>query len=525
MESSDLREELNCSVCLNIYTDPVMLSCGHNFCRVCIGKVLDKQEGAGVYTCPECRAEFQERPALQRNRTLNNIAERFVSTQPKKEEATVFCTYCVQASVPALKTCLQCETSLCDNHLKIHNKTVDHVLIEPTASLKDRKCPIHNEVLKYYCCDDAVAICTSCYLAKEHKGHEVEPLNETSTKKKAKLRNVLEKLTSKRKVAERQTGHLQVRKNKLQEKSAGLTEKVAAMFKDMKKQIKNLEKQILSQISIQEKQCSLQISELIQQLEIESEELARKISHIDELCNMDDPLTVLQGWKSYISDYCDIEGNNEDQEIDCGNISVADELDEGHLSVTIHTALDDFITRVKRKGYVAKSDLLIDVNTSVEDIAVSSDRKSASRSRVNRSSLQKRERFESCQVLSNLSVSSGQHYWELEISDTGIWRIGVAYPSLNKEGDQYRIGDDNKSWCLYMFDKDYSVIHNAKEKSLQLDSHPDRLGIYLDYEAGRISFYQLCDSIKHLYTFTATFTEPLHLVFRVYMDGWLRIRN
>uniref|UniRef100_A0A8C5Q4T1 RING-type domain-containing protein n=1 Tax=Leptobrachium leishanense TaxID=445787 RepID=A0A8C5Q4T1_9ANUR len=89
MASADLRDELTCSICLNIYTDPVTLPCGHSFCRTCIGDVLDTQEGSGAYKCPECRAESQERPALVKNRKLRNIAENIQSTHPEQEEAGI----------------------------------------------------------------------------------------------------------------------------------------------------------------------------------------------------------------------------------------------------------------------------------------------------------------------------------------------------------------------------------------------------------------------------------------------------
>uniref|UniRef100_A0A8C5M8A7 Uncharacterized protein n=1 Tax=Leptobrachium leishanense TaxID=445787 RepID=A0A8C5M8A7_9ANUR len=126
MASADLRDELTCSICLTIYTDPVTLTCGHNFCRTCIEDVLDTQDRSGAYRCPECRAEFEERPALQKNRKLCNIAETFQSSHPEQEDVGIPCTYC-DSPVPAAKTCLLCETSLCVNHLKKHNSFTEDI--------------------------------------------------------------------------------------------------------------------------------------------------------------------------------------------------------------------------------------------------------------------------------------------------------------------------------------------------------------------------------------------------------------
>uniref|UniRef100_A0A8C5PSF4 RING-type domain-containing protein n=1 Tax=Leptobrachium leishanense TaxID=445787 RepID=A0A8C5PSF4_9ANUR len=74
--------ELTCSFCLNIFTDPVTLPCGHSFCRTCIGNVMDTQ-GIGEYSCPECKEKFRIKPALKRNQSLSNITESFQSAEKR----------------------------------------------------------------------------------------------------------------------------------------------------------------------------------------------------------------------------------------------------------------------------------------------------------------------------------------------------------------------------------------------------------------------------------------------------------
>uniref|UniRef100_A0A8C5PVT5 Uncharacterized protein n=1 Tax=Leptobrachium leishanense TaxID=445787 RepID=A0A8C5PVT5_9ANUR len=516
MASADLRDELTCSICLNIYTYPVTLPCGHSFCRTCIGDVLDTQERSGAYKCPECRAESQERPALVKNRKLRKVAERFRSiTHPEQEEAGIPCTYC-DSPVPAAKTCLHCEASLCEKNLKKHSKSAEHVLTEPTTSLENRKCSVHKEILRHYCCEDAVCICVYCK-AGEHRGHQVETLNEASEKKKEKLRNILQKLTSQREEAEIRVQSLEEHRRQVQEKAVWVTERVTALIR---KQLELLEKRVLSEISRQEEQVSLRVLDLLRQLEIKKEELSRKMGDIKELCDMTDPVTVLQGRESDRDDYCDTEEDTERRDIKAYDV---EDLDVGLISVTLCLGLAGI---VRRCHVPEASDMLLDVNTACYDVSVSEDLKTVSRSGINQRRPETPERFQDYQVLSSRSFSSGRHYWEVEGSESGGWKVGMTYPSIKRRGEQSWIGNNNKSWCLEKswLNNQYYMRHDSFEIHLPLPPSCCRFGIFLDYKAGRLSFYELCDPIRHIHTFTAAFTEPLHAVFGLFWDNsWVRI--
>ncbi|KAE8636970.1 hypothetical protein XENTR_v10003233 [Xenopus tropicalis] len=542
MAAADLRDELICSICLSIYTDPVSLPCGHNFCRDCIGGVLGTQEGSGAYSCPECRAEYQERPALPRNRALGNIAERFRPTETEPGETGIPCSYCLLSPVPAAKSCLLCEASLCDTHLRGHCQSAEHVLTEPTASFMGRKCSVHHKVLEYHCCEDSAFICVYCCLAGEHRGHRVELLSEASEKKKEKLRKVLEKLSPEREETERGAQRLQERRREVAEVAAGETERVTALFRGIREELEALEKRLLSDISRQKEELCLQLTELIQQLEIKKDELSRKIRHIEELCNMADPLTVLQEqWESHGAAFCGAEGadtegrEREDTEgadtegRERGGIKVpaVGHLDVGRISETLLTGLAGIVTGVEGRLIYGQeaTELVLDINTAGNHVSVSGDGKSASYSHTDQRHPQTPERFQVPQALSSRSFPSGRHYWEVEVSESGYWRVGAAYPSIERGGDQSLIGNNNKSWGLYRWNNNYTVRHDRKDTQLPHAPSCRRIRISLDYEAGRLSFYELSEPIRHLHTFTASFTEPLHAAFWVvgYNGVYVRI--
>ncbi|XP_063306933.1 E3 ubiquitin-protein ligase TRIM39-like [Pelobates fuscus] len=543
MAFPDLRAELTCSICKDIYTNPVTLTCGHSFCHVCVTRTWENQEER-EYSCPECRHGFRVRPELKRTLRMCNMAESFRSTHPEQEEVGILCTYCIQSPVPAAKTCLMCEASLCETHLEVHSKSAEHVLTEPTTSLGNRKCSVHKKVLEYYCSEDAACICVSCSLAGEHRGHQVETLNEASEKKMEKMRNILQKLTSKREEAEKRVQSLQELRREVHKRAAGVTEEVTDLIRGILKQLEAVEKQVLSKISRQEEQVLLRVSDLIQQLEIMKEDLSKKMSHIEELCNMTDPLTVLQEWKSDSADYCDTEeGDNKDRERDDKKVHAIGDLDVGLISVTLHSGLAGIVTGVKRPLHVTAnilrgvnttsemlldinkgSDMLLDVNTAGNHVTVSGHMKTVFWSRINQKRPETPVRFLHNQVLSFSSFSSGRHYWEVESSKLGEWKVGMAYPSIVRKGRQSVIGFNNKSWGMGRLNNQYSVMHDSHR--IQLPHRPSsrRFGIFLDYKVGRLSFYDLCDPIRHLHTFTATFTEPLHAVFWVFGgNAWLSI--
>ncbi|XP_073506454.1 E3 ubiquitin/ISG15 ligase TRIM25-like [Phyllobates terribilis] len=533
MASAGLRRELECSVCLTLYTDPVILRCGHNFCRDCIDQVLNTQDGSGVYTCPECRTQFQERPVLIRNITLCNILEDFLSTRPHQEEITgIRCTYCVDSPVPAVRSCLHCEASLCDKHLRVHSKGLEHVLTDPSTSLETWKCSVHKKILEYYCTEDAACICVSCCLIGEHRGHRVEPLDEAFGKKKEKLRNVLQKLTTKKEEAMEKVSHLEENWRKGQEKMTEENKRVTALFIDIRRRVDNLEKKVLSEISRRAKKMALSLSDVIQKLEIKKDELSRKMRHIEELCNMTDPLTVLQ--EPDTGDLCDPEEEGGDEDTgghDGGDRDTRDGGDRG-AELTSHIAhtLSAMIRDINVIFYVQDpADILLDVNTAANNLLISDDLKTMSRIPINQNRPKTTNRFQEDQVLSSRRFSSGGHYWDVEISKSGLWRVGMCYPSIDRRGRQSHIGNNNKSWCLcggrQVYNNQCTVIHDSKVIPLPHQIPSDGVRICLDYEAGQVSFYALCDPIRHLHTFTAAFTEPLHAALYVNkgcikLSGW-----
>ncbi|XP_024143972.1 E3 ubiquitin/ISG15 ligase TRIM25 [Oryzias melastigma] len=262
-QSSVLQEELTCPVCLDLYRDPHLLPCGHNFCKNCLDR-LKRQAERGRLRCPECRDSHRCSTNFQKNFKLANIADDYrhrrraaasASSVKSREtlssclgapqEGRVFsvpCDYCpppASTSEPskdgdsaacedggaqpdaaarfAIKTCLKCEVSMCQEHVKPHLELPafrEHPLTEPMNDLWKRKCPDHDEIYRYYCMDDKTCVCNACTIEGGHSGHTIKTLKNTMKDLKATLDKQLYRVERKYSMAEKK---LQEQKEKEQQ--------------------------------------------------------------------------------------------------------------------------------------------------------------------------------------------------------------------------------------------------------------------------------------------------------------------
>ncbi|XP_075071524.1 E3 ubiquitin-protein ligase TRIM58-like [Mixophyes fleayi] len=416
------------------------------------------------------------------------MAEHFLSNKTEEIKTCIICTYC-DSPVPAVNAGLMCEASMCDHHLRIHSKSAQHVLSDPVTSQESSKCSVPKKIPEHNCPEDIACNCGTCRLDGKHSGHQDELVQEKAEKEI--LINVPEKLSLKRKQTEKRVQSVQEHKKGAQETTAGRNKRATVLFSDL---IKHLKNKVLNGISKQEEQVSLCYP--IQQLGIKKGELSRKMLYPKELTIMPGPVWNTKG------------GN---KEATCTNLT-------------------DIVTNLEKGIYIQEaSNMLLDINTAGNNVLLTSDLKSALWSVVSQSYPKTRKRFKDPQILSLSKFSTGKHYWRVETSKAGNWRVGMCYRSIARKGFGSYIGCNNKSWGLCKWNNQFSVMHNCKEIPLSQSLSCQRLGIYLDYEAGQLSFYELCDPIRHLHTFTATFTEPLHAAFRIWLDSlgaaWILLKS
>ncbi|XP_064819756.1 NACHT, LRR and PYD domains-containing protein 12-like isoform X4 [Oncorhynchus masou masou] len=163
-------------------------------------------------------------------------------------------------------------------------------------------------------------------------------------------------------------------------------------------------------------------------------------------------------------------------------------------------------------------DLTLDPNTVNRLLSLSEENRKVTCKREEQLYPDHPERFEGCgQVLCREGLT-GRCYWDVEWSGRGAV-IGVTYKGINRRGwgDDCCLGYNDKSWCLFCSDNSHIARHNNNHTIIDVPSSSShRVGVYLDWPAGTLSFYRASsDTLTHLYTFTSTFTEPLYPGFSV----------
>uniref|UniRef100_A0A087XSS0 Bloodthirsty-related gene family, member 30 n=1 Tax=Poecilia formosa TaxID=48698 RepID=A0A087XSS0_POEFO len=198
------EQELTCSICLDLFTDPVSTPCGHNFCQACIGGYW---ASSSVCTCPLCKRQFDERPQLSINKVFALIADKFKQTRygatgfsapvgngsldamedgrstnpflsplpaPAALGDVVWCDVCSGVKQPAVSSCLTCTASYCSEHLQPHYNTAfyaKHPLLDPQEALRGRTCSTHRRLMEVYCKTCQRCICAICVL-QDHRTHK-----------------------------------------------------------------------------------------------------------------------------------------------------------------------------------------------------------------------------------------------------------------------------------------------------------------------------------------------------------------
>ncbi|XP_050957290.1 LOW QUALITY PROTEIN: NLR family CARD domain-containing protein 3-like [Labeo rohita] len=165
-------------------------------------------------------------------------------------------------------------------------------------------------------------------------------------------------------------------------------------------------------------------------------------------------------------------------------------------------------------------DLTLDPNTAHNQLILTERNRKATHVEDHQPYPEHPDRFEQHEQVLCREILTGRCYWEVEWS--GWSYIAVTYKEINRKGgSESWFGYNEKSWSLYCTDDRYFAWHDNKKTDIPAPSSSTRVGVYLDWSAGILSYFSVTDThtLTHIHTFNTTFTEPLYAGFRVFKSS------
>ncbi|XP_073343830.1 E3 ubiquitin-protein ligase TRIM21-like [Pagrus major] len=510
--SLDIYEDFSCSICLDVFTKPVSIPCGHNFCWDCITTHWDNSP---VLKCPLCTEIILKRPELRVNTLVDDMAtkvknsakERSCGPPEQAGNGDVLCGMCTQPST-AIKSCLVCLQSYCEKHLQPHqtkSALKKHKLIDPVEDLESRLCKKHDEPLELFCRADQVFICTSCK-DSDHKTHAIVSLEEEAQIRKDKL--------GKQRTDMNQM--IQARQQKIQEvrdtvdasgnnAAKALTYSVHVMTAVVD-YINRSKAELTEVIKTKQAETEAEAEVIIKELKGEIVQIEQTNLQLNQVSLKNDAFTFLENvlpltiTLPQVKDWSDLTLNS-------NQFTVQDVLNKLEKTVVgeIRMLCDPDLKKMRCHAV----DVTLDPDTAYPSLIVSEDGKQVTHGDRKRNLPNKPQRFDHVlNVVAKEGFSSGKFYYEVQVKDKTEWDLGVAHQSINRKGD-IRISPNNGYWTIWLRKGNEFTANAGPAIRLNVREMPQKVGVYVDYEEGHVSFYDV-DTRALIFSFTGCkFTEEL----------------
>nr|XP_006630283.1 PREDICTED: E3 ubiquitin-protein ligase TRIM11-like [Lepisosteus oculatus] len=546
------EQELTCSICLDIFTDPVSTPCGHNFCQLCIGGYWDTSE-VDKCCCPLCKRSFPRRPELNINRIFAQIAETYKESRAGEDDAwggkraqpgEIACDVCLGGRRRAVRSCLTCMASYCEAHIQQHLQGAPfshHQLREPQVAFQGRMCTIHHKLLDVYCRTDQVCVCARCAQAEHRKHRTVSVQVERSSKQKllGKMGLELRKGIELRglKLSELQSTMESLRSLAQREK-AQCEEVLAEVIRSAER----IREELVAGINQKQEAMESRGEEMVRQLGNEMTELNNRHNTLEHLSTSEDHISFLQGFQEASrpiqtedTSSLSLEMHFHLEEVKRALGDVRERLDDirmgevrprrsGSLSHSESTmslrgmrrsqwSLKD-LTRIRPGSGIKRirsytDDITLNPVTAYPFLILSEDRKQVKRGEKLQHYRNSSQRYDvlSC-VLGKEGFTSGRHYWEVAVSDNTDWKLGAVRESAPRKG-LFDMSPLTGYWALWWCGSHLRALTSPAASKVKYSLKLKKVGVFVDYEEGQVSFYN-AKTGSEIYTFTDSFSERLY---------------
>ncbi|CAL9706457.1 unnamed protein product [Knipowitschia caucasica] len=519
VSSSLCEEQFLCSICLEVFTDPVTTPCGHSFCRICINKHWDNIVHC---SCPVCKQDFSPRPQMKVSTLLLEMIS-LLRNKPQDEDklleapstapgevcdlstapgevcdlytapgevcdlstapGEVDCDLCLEPKLRALKSCLMCLTSYCESHLQPHltnPRLKRHQLIHPLPNLEEHICPEHHRPLELFCRDHSHFMCLQCSYTEDTKHHTVL-LKEQGEEQQATLKKQIK--DRRVKVQEIQRSVEQSQRKADTEIQEGLRV-FTALMECVQQSADSFKQSIVEKHQKVEEEAS----QLIEQIQTEISELEQRGAEMEQLWTSGDHLSFVQTFTTVKPAPQLRDWNQKTVRTPSYKGTGAQAVSE--LRNKLNTEMETFFKAELEKVQEFAAEVSLDPDTANSYLVLSKDLKQVHDDDQAQNLLDNPERFtfHLC-VLGKQKFSSGKFYFEVQVKGKTDWEVGVAKESVDRD-DEDSPTVQKGYWTLSMYDGDY-ITSDDPPVDFSVQSCPEKLGVFVDYDEGLVSFYDV----------------------------------
>ncbi|XP_061031711.1 tripartite motif-containing protein 16 [Eubalaena glacialis] len=466
----------------------------------------------------------------------------------EEEEEEVLCDFCLGANrVRAMKSCLTCMVNYCPEHLRPHQENSrlhGHQLAEPVKDRDLLVCPAHRSPLVAFCCPDGQCICQECGRA-EHRGHASVSLDAAHRDKEAELQSTQLDLERKLKLNEDAIARLQANHKSVLVSVSEVKVVAKEQFGDLLAAMRKAQADVMLFLEEKEQAALGQANGIKTHLEYRSAEMEKTRQELDRIAAIGSPVLFLE-------EYCKFK-NMKDDAFPSVYIGLKDKLSGISKVIADSTAhLIQLLQNYKEKLQEFSKEEEYDIGTQVCaftehkhwtsepepstrqqflqyacDIAFDPDtahrylrlqednRKVANTTPWAHPYPDLPSRFTHWrQVLAQQSLYLHRYYFEVELSGAGIY-VGLTCQGIDRKGEERNgcISGNNFSWSLQWDGKGFRAWHSDTETPLR--ARPcQRLGVYVDFPGGVLSFYGLePEAMTLVHRFDCKFSEPVYPAF------------
>ncbi|NWT21965.1 TRI29 protein, partial [Cardinalis cardinalis] len=234
-----------------------------------------------------------------------NKAERAAGSRPRVKLEDVLCDSCIDNKQKAVKSCLVCQASFCELHLKPHLEGAafrDHQLLDPIRDFEARKCPVHGKTMELFCQTDQMCICYLC-MFQEHKNHSTVTVEIEKAGKETELSLQKEQLQLKIIEVEDEVDKWQKERDRIKNYTTNEKATVDQHFKELIRDLERQRDEVKAALDQREKIASENVKEIVDELEERAKLLREDKENREQIHQISDSVLFLQEFGALMRNY------------------------------------------------------------------------------------------------------------------------------------------------------------------------------------------------------------------------------